>query len=285
MLPYVVTMIILILTSKKSRAPKAEGIPYGQPLLAGKQLDQLCTSGLPRRTHRCGAFSHETGLLLATHTENIWFRRAYGKILFRYGARAPAKPQTPSWFGIITTSAAREHACKAQRGHPRWYPNDSLTQRVEECILFTDIDWDKVRAGEYDCIIIDEAQFLSVEQVDICCPSTTTMCRSSATALRPTFAEFFPGSAPFLARADTIEEVKTICWCGKRRQTTRASTARAALRKLASRSSWRERQVYRTCRKHWLIGDPTYQQAEDSPKARYPANACDEDDDEVPNPT
>ena len=28
MLPYVVTMIILILTSKKSRAPKAEGIPY-----------------------------------------------------------------------------------------------------------------------------------------------------------------------------------------------------------------------------------------------------------------
>lgn len=28
MLPYIVTMIILILTSKKSRAPKAEGIPY-----------------------------------------------------------------------------------------------------------------------------------------------------------------------------------------------------------------------------------------------------------------
>ena len=28
MLPYVVTMIVLVLTSKKSRAPKAEGIPY-----------------------------------------------------------------------------------------------------------------------------------------------------------------------------------------------------------------------------------------------------------------
>ena len=28
MVPYVVTMILLILTSKKSRAPKAEGIPY-----------------------------------------------------------------------------------------------------------------------------------------------------------------------------------------------------------------------------------------------------------------
>ncbi len=28
MLPYVVTMVVLILTSKKSRAPKAEGIPY-----------------------------------------------------------------------------------------------------------------------------------------------------------------------------------------------------------------------------------------------------------------
>ncbi|MGX8704329.1 MAG: ABC transporter permease subunit, partial [bacterium] len=28
MLPYVVTMLVLIFTSKKSRAPKAEGIPY-----------------------------------------------------------------------------------------------------------------------------------------------------------------------------------------------------------------------------------------------------------------
>jgi len=28
MLPYIVTMVVLILTSKKSRAPKAEGIPY-----------------------------------------------------------------------------------------------------------------------------------------------------------------------------------------------------------------------------------------------------------------
>ena len=28
MLPYIVTMILLVLTSKKSRAPKAEGIPY-----------------------------------------------------------------------------------------------------------------------------------------------------------------------------------------------------------------------------------------------------------------
>ena len=32
MIPYVVTMILLILTSKKSRAPKAEGIPYDKGL-------------------------------------------------------------------------------------------------------------------------------------------------------------------------------------------------------------------------------------------------------------
>ena len=39
MLPYVVTMIVLVLTSKKSRAPKAEGIPLrqGQPLTAVAQ--------------------------------------------------------------------------------------------------------------------------------------------------------------------------------------------------------------------------------------------------------
>jgi len=28
MLPYVVTMVLLVITSKKSRAPKAEGVPY-----------------------------------------------------------------------------------------------------------------------------------------------------------------------------------------------------------------------------------------------------------------
>ena len=28
MLPYIVTMIVLVFTSKKSKAPKAEGIPY-----------------------------------------------------------------------------------------------------------------------------------------------------------------------------------------------------------------------------------------------------------------
>ena len=28
MLPYVISLVVLALTSKKSRAPKAEGIPY-----------------------------------------------------------------------------------------------------------------------------------------------------------------------------------------------------------------------------------------------------------------
>ena len=28
MLPYVITLVVLAFTSKKSRAPKAEGIPY-----------------------------------------------------------------------------------------------------------------------------------------------------------------------------------------------------------------------------------------------------------------
>ena len=28
MLPYIVTMIVLVFTSKRSQAPKAEGIPY-----------------------------------------------------------------------------------------------------------------------------------------------------------------------------------------------------------------------------------------------------------------
>jgi thymidine kinase len=72
--------------------------------------------------------------------------------------------------------------------------------------------------GPVACVFIDEAQFLSKDQVwqlaravdDLKVP---VMCYG----LRVDFqGELFPGSAALLALADEMREVRTICHCGKK---------------------------------------------------------------------
>jgi thymidine kinase len=72
--------------------------------------------------------------------------------------------------------------------------------------------------GVPNCILIDEAQFLTRAQVmQLCDLSDRTGIPVMAFGLRSDFrGELFPGSAALLALADRIEELKTICWCGKK---------------------------------------------------------------------
>lgn len=72
--------------------------------------------------------------------------------------------------------------------------------------------------GQIDCVFLDEAQFLSAEQVwqlaravdDLGVP---VMCYGLRVDFR---GELFPGSAALLALADEMREVRTICHCGKK---------------------------------------------------------------------
>ncbi len=72
--------------------------------------------------------------------------------------------------------------------------------------------------GELACVFIDEAQFLSRDQVwqlaravdDLRVP---VMCYGLRVDFR---GELFPGSATLLALADEMREVRTICHCGKK---------------------------------------------------------------------
>ena len=68
------------------------------------------------------------------------------------------------------------------------------------------------------CIIVDEAQFLTKDEVmylvylvdDLDIP---VICYG----LRADFkGDLFPGSEALLVMADKLEEVKTICWCGRK---------------------------------------------------------------------
>ncbi|HLO67360.1 MAG TPA: thymidine kinase [Holophaga sp.] len=74
------------------------------------------------------------------------------------------------------------------------------------------------RQGRPACILVDEAQFLSRGQVEQFCDlSDQTGIPVMCFGLRADFrGELFPGSAALMALADRIEELKTICWCGKK---------------------------------------------------------------------
>lgn len=68
------------------------------------------------------------------------------------------------------------------------------------------------------CILIDEAQFLSKDQVKQLARlvdelNIPVMCYGIRTDF---LGELFPGSAALLAWADTLHELKTICFCGRK---------------------------------------------------------------------
>lgn len=76
----------------------------------------------------------------------------------------------------------------------------------------------RLEQGEIACVFIDEAQFLTKDQVwqlaravdDLKVP---VMCYGLRVDFR---GELFPGSAALLALADEMREVRTICHCGKK---------------------------------------------------------------------
>lgn len=69
-----------------------------------------------------------------------------------------------------------------------------------------------------NCIIVDEAQFLTAEQVDQLFWLTVKQnIPVIAYGLRTDFlTDAFEGSRRLLEIAHSVEEIKTICWCGKK---------------------------------------------------------------------
>lgn len=87
-------------------------------------------------------------------------------------------------------------------------PDDDLFLKIKQ----------RIEDGPCACVLVDEAQFLSPDQVwqlaravdDLGVP---VMCYG----LRVDFqGNLFPGSAALLALADEMREVRTICHCGKK---------------------------------------------------------------------
>ena len=83
---------------------------------------------------------------------------------------------------------------------------------------FLEKNKDKKDWSDIDAIIVDEAQFLTKEQVEsfsdiVDYAGVPVICYG----LRTDFSSsLFPGSMRLMELADKIEEIPTVCWCGKR---------------------------------------------------------------------
>ncbi|HEX3148893.1 MAG TPA: thymidine kinase [Gemmataceae bacterium] len=78
--------------------------------------------------------------------------------------------------------------------------------------------WELLKESTVSCVLLDEAQFLSVAQVRQLArvvdeANIPVMCYGLRTDFQ---GELFPGSAALLAWADTLSELKTICCCGRK---------------------------------------------------------------------
>ena len=149
------------------------------------------------------------------------------KLYFRYGAMNSSKTAN----ALMVKYNYEERQQKVLLMKPSVDSRDGMSvirSRAglsEECHIITvnmniydEVKQYVVRNSQISCVIIDEAQFLSKEQVyqltrivdDLKIP---VVCYG----LRADFqGNLFEGSQWLLAWADTIEEVKTICWCGKK---------------------------------------------------------------------
>ena len=121
-----------------------------------------------------------------------------------------------------------------------------------------DITEEYHKAGKHDVIIADEAQFLTREEVmylvhlvDDC--GIPVLCYG----LRADFkGDLFPGSYELLVMADKLEEVKTICWCGKKAAFNARFDAQGHVVKQGAQVVIGANDQYiGLCRKHWMLGD------------------------------
>ena len=114
--------------------------------------------------------------------------------------------------------------------------------------------------GPVDCVFLDEAQFLTREQVWQLARSVDDLgVPVMAYGLRVDFkGDLFPGSAALLALADEMREVRTICHCGRKAtMVVRRGPDGRALRDGAQVQIGGNETYVSLCRRHWReeIGD------------------------------
>ena len=89
---------------------------------------------------------------------------------------------------------------------------------VDEFGDYIDREWKDGGSRKCSCVIVDEAQFLTEEQIGLLSDvvdfyNVPVICYGLRTDFR---TKLFPGSKRLFELADVIEEIPTVCWCGRR---------------------------------------------------------------------
>ena len=178
------------------------------------------------------------------------------KLYFRYGAMGSSK----------TANAVMVQYNYQERGQKALMLKPQLDNRDGERVVgsraglhapcsFVE-EMDALPLAEYDCPIVDEAQFLTKAQVEALVRVVDEMgVPVICYGLRSDFqGNLFEGSQWLLAWADTIEEVKTVCWCGKK-ATCNARVQNGCVVKDGEQILLGGNESYvALCRKHWRHG-------------------------------
>ena len=118
--------------------------------------------------------------------------------------------ETMLWTAASTTARARASSARASRcRRPR-------TLMMTSVDLFAAVA-DELKRRKLDCILVDEAQFLSQRHVlQLCGVATTSAFPVLCYGLRTDFqGKLFPGRPP-CSRSRTRVELKAVCECGRK---------------------------------------------------------------------
>lgn len=138
------------------------------------------------------------------------------KLIFRYSAMNAGKSANL----IMTYHNYKELGLKPLAVVPDASKNKSIYSRIGvkiKAIRFHELK-DYLNENEVDCILVDEVQFLSKEEIHFLnlvsiYNDTTVICYGLRTTSN---GELFEGSKHLLALADEIEELPTLCFCGRK---------------------------------------------------------------------
>ena len=192
------------------------------------------------------------------------------KLYFRYGAMGSSKSanilmvrynyEERGQYAVLlkprTDNRDGEHEIQSRIGLSA--PAEYVDEFLKEIAEFWD---DEISEYTYhgkrvDAILVDEAQFLSPEEVDTLSDivdfyNIPVLCYG----LRTDFLNhLFPGSRRLMEIADVIDEVPTVCWCGKRAQCNTRYANGKIVREGAQIMLGSNESYVALCRKHYKEG-------------------------------
>ena len=192
------------------------------------------------------------------------------KLYFRYGAMGSSKSanilmvrynyEERGQYAVLlkprTDNREGEHEIQLRIGlsAPAEYVDEFLKEIAE---FWNDETSEYTYHGKRaDAILVDEAQFLSLKEVDTLSDAVDfynipVLCYG----LRTDFLNhLFPGSRRLMEITDVIEEVLTVCWCGERAQCNTRYANGKIVREGAQIMFGSNESYVALCRKHYKEG-------------------------------